>query len=137
MVVSFDETEVFIAEVLVFTVLETRLDLYSVEVFLENKVDLAANSKGDVILDVASTDKGVTLTVSATTGYLVYNVVRNSVVFRTMYEGYPVVETVLNVFFNSPEAGEAGVETDTEDFFVERVMDFSVVELGCSEYGGK
>lgn len=111
--------------------------MYLVDVFPENKVDFAPNSKGDVILDVTSTDKGATLIVSATTGYLVYNVVRNSVVFRTMYEGYPVVETVLNVFFNSPEAGEAEVGTDTEGLFVERVMDFSVVELGCSEYGGK
>lgn len=131
--VSFDEIEVCIADVvtvpkypelLVFTILDAR-------------VDFIDNSKGDVILDVTSTDKGVTLVVSATTGYLVYNVVRNSVVFRTMYEGYPVVETVLNVFFNSPEAGEAGVGTDTEGLFVERVTDFSVVELGCTEYGGK
>ena len=87
--VSFDEIEVFIAgvvtlpeypEVLVFTVLETRVDLYLVDVFPENKVDFAANSKGDVILDVTSTDKGVTLIVSATTGYLVYNVVRLSLI---------------------------------------------------------
>lgn len=94
--VSFDETEVFTADevtlpeypvVLVFTVLETRVDLYSVDVFPENKVDFAANSKGDVILDITLTDKGVTRTVSATTGYLVYNVVRNSVVFRTICEG--------------------------------------------------
>lgn len=94
--VSFDEIEVSIAdvvtlpeydEVLVFTVLETRVDLYLADVFPEDKVDSAANSKGDVILDVTSTDKGVTPIVSATTGYLVYNVVRNSVVFRTTYEG--------------------------------------------------
>jgi len=144
-VASFDEIEVFIAdvvtvpeyaEVLVFTVLETRVDLYLVDVFPENKVDFAANSKGDVILDVTSADKGVTLIASATTGYLVYNVVRNSVVFRSMYEGYLVVETVSNVFFISPETGEAGVGTDIEGLFVERVMDFSVVEQGCSEYGG-
>lgn len=126
--VSFDEIEVLIAdvvtlpeyaEVLVFTVLETRVDLYLVDVFPENKVDLASNSNGDVILDVTSADKGVTLIVSATMGYLVYNIVRNSVVFRTMYEGYPVVETVLNVFFNSPEAGEEEVGADTEGLFVE------------------
>lgn len=144
--VSFDEIEVCIADVvtvpkypelLVFTILDARVDLISVDIFPENKVDFVNNSKGDVILDVTSTDKGVTLVVSATTGYLVYNVVRNSVVFRTMYEGYPVVETVLNVFFNSPEAGEAGVRTDTEGLFVKRVTDFSVVERGCTEYGGK
>lgn len=119
------------AGVLVFTVLETRADLYSVEIFPENKVDFVAISRGDVILDVTSTDKGVTLIVSAMTGYLVYNVVRNSVVFRTMCKGYPVVETVLNVFFNSPEAG--GVGTDTAGLFVERMKDFSVLELGCGE----
>lgn len=114
--VPFDKTDVFIAdvvtlpeyaEVLVFTVLESRVGLCSVDVLPKKKVDFAINSEGDVILDVPSTDKGVTLIVSATTGCSVYNVVRNSVVFRTVYEGYFVVETVLNVFFNSSEAGEA------------------------------
>lgn len=121
------------AGVPVFTVLETRADLYSVVIFPENKVDFVANSRGDVILDVTLTDKGVTLIVSAMTGYLVYNVVRDSVVFRTMRKGYPVVETVLNVFFNSPEAGEAGVGADTAGLLVERLKDFSVLELGCGE----
>lgn len=117
------------AGVLVFTVLETRADLYSVDIFPENKVDFVANSGGDVTL----TDKGVTLIVSDMTGYLPYNVVRNSVVFRTVCKGYPVVETVLNVFLNSPEAGEAGVGADTAGLFVERMKDFSVLELGCGE----
>lgn len=117
------------AGVLVFTVLETRADLYLVDIFPENKVDFVANSRGDVTL----TDKGVTLIVSAMTGYLPYNVVRNSVVFRTLCKGYPVVETVLNVFLNSPEAGEAGVGADTAGLFVERMKDFSVLELGCGE----
>lgn len=114
------------AGVLVFTVLETRADLYSVDIFPENKVDFVADSRGDVTL----TDKGVTLIVSDMTGYLPYNVVRNSVVFRTACKGYPVVETVLNVFLNSPEAGEGGVGADTAGLFVERV---SVLELGCGE----
>lgn len=117
------------AGVLVFTVLETRADLYAVDIFPENKVDFVANSGGDVTL----TDKGVTLIVSDMTGYLPYNVVRNSVVFRTVCKGYPVVETVLNVFLNSPEAGEAGVGADTAGLFVERMKDFSVLELGCGE----
>lgn len=121
------------AGLLVFTVLETRADLYSVDIFPENKVDFVAVSRGDVILDVALTDKGVTLLVSALTGYLVYNVVRNSVVVRTLCEGYPVVETVLNVFFNSPEAGEAGVGADSAGLLVERTKDFSVLGLGCGE----
>lgn len=117
------------AGVLVFTVLETRADLYSVDIFPENKVDFVANSGGDVTL----TDKGVTLIVSDMTGYSAYNVVRNSVVFRTLCKGYPVVETVLNVFLNSPEAGEAGVGADTAGLVVERMKDFSVLELGCGE----
>lgn len=121
------------AGLLVFTVLETRADLYSVDTFPENKVDFVAISRGDVILDVTLTDKGVTLLISAMTGYLVYNVVRNSVVFRTLSMGYPVVETVLNVFFNSPEAGEAGIGADTAGLFVERMKDFSVLEPGCGE----
>lgn len=145
-VVSFDEIKVFFAdvvtlpeydEVLVFTVLKAKGDVYSVNVFPENKVDFATNSKGDVILDVTSIDNGVTLVASGKAGYLVYSVVKSSVMFRTMCEGYPVVDTVLNVFFNSPKAGEAGVGTDTEGPFGERVVDFSVLELGRSEYGGK
>lgn len=119
---------------LVFTVLKAKGDVYSVNVFPENKVDFATNSKGDVILDVTSIDNGVTLVVSGKAGYLVYSVVKSSVMFRTMCEGYPVVDTVLNVFFNSPKAG---VGTDTEGPFGERVVDFSVLELGRSEYGGK
>lgn len=118
---------------LVFTVLETRADLYSVDVFPKNKVDFVANSRGVVILDVTLTDKGVTLIVSAMTGYLVYNVVRNAVVFKTLCKGYPVVETVLKVFFSSPEAGEARVGADTAGLFVERMKDFSVLELGRGE----
>lgn len=114
---------------LVFTVLETRADLYSVDIFPENEVNFVAISEGDVTL----TDKGIILLASAKTGYLVCNVVRSSVVFRTMCKGYPVVETVLNVFFNSPEAGEAGVGRDTAGLFVERMKDFSVLELGCGK----
>lgn len=66
-----------------------------------------------------------------------YNVVKNSVEFRTVYDGYAVVDTVLNVFFNSVKAGVAGVGTDSEGLPVERLMGFPTVELGCSEYGRK
>lgn len=35
-----------------------------------------------------------------------YNVVKTSVEFRTVCDGYAVVDAVLNVFFNSAKSGE-------------------------------
>jgi len=67
----------------------------------------------------------------------VYNVVKTSVEFRTVCDGYAVVDAVLNVFFNSAKSGETGVRTDPEGLPVERLVVFPTVELGCSEYGRK